>query len=95
MKEKIIQTFQGKIVALNKDDLTYEARKEYFENKTEEQLDAVESFEKRKNKRKRKFKDIVDKITDILHPRKTKMVVQFNDRESASAKSFAVKNQAM
>ena len=38
MKEKIIQTFQGKIVALNKDDLTYEARKEYFENKTEEQL---------------------------------------------------------
>ena len=95
MKEKIIQTFQGKVVALNKDDLTYEARKEYFENKTEEQLDAVESFEKRKNKRKRKFKDIVDKITDFLHPRKTKMVVQFNDRESASVKSFAVKNQAM
>lgn len=38
MKEKIIQTFQGKIFAPNKDDPTYEARKEYFENKTEEQL---------------------------------------------------------
>ena len=38
MKEKIIQTFQEKIFVPNKDDPTYEVRKEYFENKTEEQL---------------------------------------------------------
>ena len=50
MKEEIIQTFQGKIFALNKDDPKYEARKEYFENKMDEELDAVESFEKSKNK---------------------------------------------
>ena len=30
MKEEIIQTFQGKIFALDKNDLAYEARKEYF-----------------------------------------------------------------
>ena len=50
MKEEIIQTFQGKIFALNKNDSKYEARKEYFENKMDEELDAVESFEKSKNK---------------------------------------------
>ena len=33
MKEEVIQTFQGKIVALNKNGPTYEARKEYFEKK--------------------------------------------------------------
>ena len=32
MKEEIIQTFQGEILDLNKNDLPYEARKEYFEN---------------------------------------------------------------
>ena len=30
MKEEIVQAFQGKIFALDKNDLTYEARKEYF-----------------------------------------------------------------
>ena len=30
MKEEIVQTFQGKIFALDKNDLAYEARKEYF-----------------------------------------------------------------
>ena len=52
MKEEIIQTFQGKIFALDKNEPTYEARKEYFENKMDEELDAVESFVKNKNKRK-------------------------------------------
>ena len=46
MKEKIIQTFQGKIIALDKNDRVYEARKKYFENKMEEELDLVESYKK-------------------------------------------------
>ena len=37
---------------------------------------------------------INEKITDCLDPRKTKMVLEFNDRESASSiKSFAVKKR--
>ena len=32
MRDKIIQTFQSKTFALNKEDSSYEARKEYFEN---------------------------------------------------------------
>ena len=62
MKEEIIQTYQGKIFVLDKNNSTYETRKEYFPNKMDEELDAVESFKKSKNRRKRKFKDIDEKI---------------------------------
>ena len=93
MKEEIIQTYPGKIFALDKNDPTYETRKEYFENKMDKELHAVESFEKNKNKRKRKFKDIDKKIAESLDPRKTKMVVKFTDHESAFIKSFAVKKR--
>ena len=46
MREEIIQTFQSKIFALNKEDPTYKTRKEYFENKMDEELDTVNSFKK-------------------------------------------------
>ena len=46
-----------------------------------------------KKKKKRKFKDIDEKIAFHLDPRKTKMVVEFNNRESASIKSFAIKKK--
>ena len=41
--------------------------------------------------KKRKFNEINDKITDCLHPRKTRMVVEFNNKESTNIKSFAVR----
>ena len=56
-------------------------------------VDAVNSFQKSKNRRKRKFKDLDEKISNCLDPRKTKMVIEFNDKESASIKSFAVKKR--
>ena len=60
----------------------------------EEELDAVDSFEKyKKVKKKGKFQEIDEKIPDRLDPRKTKMIVEFNDRESASIKCFAVKKR--
>ena len=43
------------------------------------------------NGKKRKFKEIDEKIADCLNPRKTKMVVEYNNRESDSIKSFTVK----
>ena len=58
-----------------------------------EEVDAVDSFEKNNKAKKRKFKDIDEKTTFYLDPKKTKMVIKFNDRESASIKSFAVKNR--
>ena len=58
----------------------------------DEELDSVD-YTKRKKTRKRKFKDIDEKITNHLDPRKTKMVVEFNNRESTSIKYFAFKKR--
>ena len=66
-----------------------ETRKEYCENKMEEELDSVDSFEKSSKRKKRKLQD----ITDAPDPRKTRMTIEFNDRESASIKSSAVKKR--
>ena len=78
MKEKIIQTVQGKIFALEKKGPTYEARKEYFENKMDDELDPIEFFEK-SSRRKIKFKHTDGKIEECLDPRKTRMVVELNN----------------
>ena len=43
----------------------------------------------KKKVKKRKFKSVDEKITDCLDPRKTKMIIDFNDHESASIKFFA------
>ena len=93
MKEEIIQIFQGKVIALDKNDPVYEARKEYFENKMEEELGSVDSFIKNKNRRKGKIKNVDEKIEECFDPRKAKMVIEFNNHEAASIKSNAVKKR--
>lgn len=62
MKGEVIQLFQNKIMHLDKNDSTYEARKQYHNNKMEEELHAVESFENAKNKSKQKLHQIDGKI---------------------------------
>ena len=93
LRDQIIQTFQTKISALNKEETTYEARKKYFERQVAEELDAVASYEKNRQVKKRKFKNVKEKTLEYLDPRKTKMVIDFNYREWAGIKSFAVKKK--
>ena len=98
LREEITQTFQSKIFALDKDEPMYAARKKCYENQMAEKLDAVDSFEKNKKAKKQKYyiqKLQKEKTTSHLDPRKTKMAVEFNDRESATIKSFAVKKKEM
>ena len=59
----------------------------------DEELDDVNCFEKNKKIKKRKLKNIEEKITDCLDPRKTKMLIDFNNKELDSIKSFAVKKR--
>ena len=93
LREEISQTFQAKIFALNKEEITYEARKQNYERKMAEELDALKTYEKDKKVKKKKFKNVDEKITECLDPRKTKMIIDFNNHESASIKSFAVKKK--
>ena len=82
MREDVMQTFQQKTLFLDKKDPTYEARKQY--------LNAIDSFEKSKNKRKRKLYHIDKKTEKFSDLRKTKMTLEFKNRESASIQMFAV-----
>ena len=93
LREEIEQAFEAKFFALDKNDQTYKARKKYLERKKEEELDKVYTFEKCSKRRKRTFKTIEEKIADCSDPRKTKMIIEFNDAESASVKYFAVKKK--
>ena len=85
MREEVMQTFQQKTLFLDKKDPTYEARKQY--------LNAIDSFEKSKNKRKRKLYHIDKKTEKLSDLRKTKMTLEFKNRESASIQMFAVKKR--
>ena len=55
MIEEICHKCNSKLLSLNKNDPTYLARKEYLENKMEEELDAVDSFEQNLKKRRKKI----------------------------------------
>ena len=93
MREDINQKYNSKIMSLNKNNPTYQTRKECLENKMGVDLDAVNSFEQNleKGRKKRKFMDIDSKIEEAVDSRKTKMILEFSNQESASIKSFAVK----
>ena len=81
--------------SLDKNDPEYEAKLAYLERKNAEDLDAVHSFEKNAIARKRKFETIEEKIRPCADPRKTKMLIEFNDAEAASIKSIAVKKKSV
>ena len=79
--------------ALNKNDPMYEARVMYLEREKEEDLDAVNSFDKNAKAKKRKFQTIEEKIPACSDPRKTKVIIEFNKSEAASIKSIAVRKK--
>ena len=54
MREEIHSEYNTKLSSLDENDPTYEARKEYFKNKMDEDLVAVDSFELNLKKGRRK-----------------------------------------
>lgn len=58
MREGINQEYSSKIMSLNKNDPTYQERKDYLEYKMEEDWDAADSFEEnlKKGRKKENFK---------------------------------------
>ena len=93
IREKIKNKFENKLFALNKNDPMYEARVMYLEREKEEDLDAVNSFDKNAKAKKRKFQTIEEKIPACSDPRRTKVIIEFNKSEAASIKSIAVRKK--
>ena len=93
IRRDIEENFENKRFSLDKNHPVYEARLAYLERKKAEDLDAVNSFEKKAKAKKRKFQTIEEKVASCSDPRKTKMVIEFNEAETASIKSIAVKKR--
>ena len=93
MREEIKQTFKEKLVALDPNDLTFEARKYSINIGRAENLNELESMNeyKKRNNKKRKFFDIDQKIQNSIKSKITKMLIHFNCLELASIQSFALK----
>ena len=91
LRQEIIQTFQSKIFSLNKDKPTYAAWKKKLWKANGGGIGCCGFLQKKNKIKKRRFKDVDENFFDCLDLRKTKMVVEFSNRESARSKSFAVK----
>lgn len=46
-------------------------------------------------KKKKKFQNIDEKIEEVVNSKITKMILEFNNQEAASIKSFAIKKVIM
>ena len=95
MREEMNEKFDRLTLILDKDNPTYEARKYSYNQQRESDLDAVKCMEDRRKRlgKKRAFHNIADKIDQLSKSRTTKMIVDFCVEDSASIKSFAVKEK--
>ena len=93
MKEEVNEKYNQLILALDKNDPTYEARKYSLESRGDEDLDSINSMcaHRKKAGKKRTFYEIEKKLENTLKSKTTKMIVDFCSRELASIKSFAIK----
>ena len=91
MHEEIEHTFNEKLLALDPNVPTFEARKYSINIERAENLEALESMSEYKKKKKRKFFDIDQKIKNSIKSKTTKILIDFNCLDSALIQSFAVK----
>ena len=101
LKEQLNNEFKEQCANLNENVPFYFSIKENVTQKYED-LEAIDMYTKRKNKIKtennnyknnRIIQKIEDKIKSCDDLRKNRMILEFNDAQSASIKSIAVKNE--
>ena len=95
-KEQYIKEYKEKIEKLDKNDPFYFSIYESLGNKLEEDLEGIDQYSKKTKKRKYQQKAIIDKIENKIKEcedvRKNKMIIEFNEQNSASVRSIAVKS---
>ena len=96
-KEQYRQEYKEKIEKLDKNDPFYFLICESLSKKLEEDLEGIEQYSKKINKRKfrqqqAKVDKIENKIKECDDIRKNKMIIEFNEQKSASVRSIAVKS---
>ena len=97
LKKQVNNEFKEKCEKLDKNDPFYNSIYENLTQKLDENLEAIEMFSGRKNKRKYQRNSNVDiienKIKNCEDLRKNRMLIEFNNFKSSSVKSISVKNE--
>ena len=65
MREETSQKLEAKTFALNKEEMTHEARKKYYEWQMAEELDAIDTYEKNKKLKKGNLKMLMKKLQNV------------------------------
>ena len=95
-REQVEREYQKRKERYDKDDEFYEFFMEDLELKRAEDLESISAFQNKKRKRtyvnSKKVYSTEKKITECQDMRKNKMVIEFNDFESSSVKTIAVKS---
>ena len=74
MRDDVNQKYNTFVLGLNKNDATYEARKQWYQAKKEQDHDSIDSLEARlkKNVKKKKILDIDTRIQEAANSNRTK-----------------------
>ena len=97
IKEQVNNEFKEACEKLDKDDPFYFLVYENLSKKLDENMETIEMFGRKKNKRKFQTTSTVDtiekKIKNCQDLRKNHMLIEFNDDKSSSVKSISVKSE--
>ena len=97
LKEQLNNEFKEQCANLNENDPFYFSIKENLTQKYEEDLEAIDMYNRKTEnnnyKNNRIIQQIEDKIKSCDDLRKNRMILEFNDAQSASIKSVAVKDE--
>ena len=97
IKEQVNNEFKEACEKLDKDDPFYFLVYENLSKKSDENMETIEMFGRKKNKRKFQTTSTVDtiekKIKNCQDLRKNHMLIEFNDYKSSSVKSISVKSE--
>ena len=94
-QEQIQKEYDENKKNLDETDSFYPAILESMNRKKKEDLEAIDLFAKKNRKRlgMSKVDTLENKISNCHDLRKNKMIIEFNDRQSSSVKSIAVKSK--
>ena len=97
LKEQLNNEFKEQCANLNENDPFYFSIKENLTQKYEEDLEAIDMYNRKTENNNYKNNRIIQKIEDKIKScddlRKNRMILEFNDAQSASIKSVAVKDE--
>ena len=92
LKHDIEAKFNNKLSKLDKNDVFYEIKLQTIKNERFQQIESAERFEQhqKKNNKRTKLTDFVDRKDEALTNQKVKSLIDFDEEYSASIRSVPI-----